>query len=136
MVLRHSRLSSLPSSPAVDRSRLQVVPMVGGAVSPSAVCPPCPEVEVKKRRSPYRLEVTLVAPDQAVIDLWKNDKWVETVGEIDPADLDDGTDVDYLGRIKPDVIWKTLENMQEMLSETRDIDVRLPKKTVIFGAKY
>jgi len=134
MVLRRSRLSSLPLSPAVDRSRLQVVPMGGSMVSPSVMCPPCPEVEVKKKYTPYHLEVVLGAPDQAVIHLWKGDNWVETVAEIDPADLDDDSDVDSLGRVKPDVIWETLENVKEMLLETRDMEVRLPKKNVVFGA--
>jgi hypothetical protein len=110
--------------------------MGAGAVSPSAMCPPCPDVEVKKKRTHYHLEVVLGAPDQARVDLWKGDKWVETVADIDPADLDDETDVDSLGRVKPEIIWETLEQCQEMLMDTRDMEVRLPKKNDIFGARY
>jgi hypothetical protein len=102
---------------------------------PVKECPPCSE-PVRKKRTPYHLEVSLVAPDQAQVFLWKGDKFIEMVAEIDPADLDDETDVDSLGRIKPDVIWDTLEMVKDMLSETREIEVRLPKKTDIFAARY
>jgi hypothetical protein len=101
----------------------------------SQMCAPCPE-PVKKRRTPYHLEVSLVSPDQAQIWLWKGDKVEELVAEIDPADLDDENDLDSLGRLNPDVIWGTLEECREMLSDTREIEVRLPKKTDIFAARY
>jgi hypothetical protein len=98
-------------------------------------CAPCPELPAKKRYTPYHLEVILDAPDQARVVLWKGDKFVEMVAEIDTADLDDDV-LDSMGRLKPELIWDTLEECREMLSETREMEVRLPKKTDIFGARY
>jgi hypothetical protein len=106
------------------------IPMSGVAQT----CAPCPE-PAKKLRTPYHLEVILDAPDQARVVLWKGDKFVEMVAEIDPADLDDDA-LDSMGRLKPELIWDTLEECREMLLETREIEVHLPKKTDIFGARY
>lgn len=90
-----------------------------------------------KRLKPikYNLTVTLVAPDQAKIDLWRGDRFVEMVAEVDPADLEE-TDFDFMGRLKPSVIWGALQTARQYLLETRGIVPVTPSKHKVFQADY
>lgn len=90
-----------------------------------------------KRLKPikYSLTVTLVAPDQVKIDLWRGDKFVEMIAEVDPAELEE-TAFDFMGRLKPSVIWGALQTAKQYLHETRGIVPVMPSKHKIFQADY
>ena len=129
MVMRHSRLSGIGGPVLRPEHRLQPI------AAPVASGMPCEDISVPARRTPFHLAVSLVAPDHAIVDLWKGDKFVQTVSEVDAADLLDG-DLDAQGRISPRVIWDVLGEAKQMLKETEHRDVRLPGKSDVYGANY
>jgi len=87
------------------------------------------------KSSGYSLQVTMVSPDQVKIDLWKGDKFIEMVAEVDPADLDESA-FDFAGRLKPSVIWGALQTAKQYMQETRGIVPDVPAKHTIYQADY
>jgi len=133
MVRRSSRLSGLNGSKLRPENRLDVVPVYApaGAVD----VPPVSDVVPKRRSSPFHLVVSLVSPDQAMIDLYDGKRLMYTVSKVEVTDLND-TDIDEMGRILPKTVWRALEDAKKSLAETPAQDARLPLKSEIFGASY
>lgn len=87
------------------------------------------------KQSGYSLSVTLVSPDQAEIDLWKDGKLVKTIMDIDPSDVDDSA-LDAQGRLKPSTIWNALQDAVQYVNDTYGASPTLPAKHEIFDGNY
>jgi hypothetical protein len=83
----------------------------------------------------YFLGVTLVSPDQAFIDLYKNGRHVETVAEVTPLDLSH-EDMDWMGRIKPQAIWSLLQSYAKYVFQSKGVIPQLPDKADVFQGQY
>jgi hypothetical protein len=98
---------------------------IGSAVRPAR----------RLRKSAYSLSVTLVSPDQAEIDLWKNGKWVRTVMDIEPSDLNESK-LDAQGRLKPSTILEGIQSAVQYVEDTYGSTPRTPNKSEIYDADY
>lgn len=134
MVRRSSRLSGLNGAMLRPENRLDVVPVSAPAGAVADV-QDVPSLHVKKRRCPYHLVVSMVAPDQAMIDLFEGNRWMYTVSKVESTDLPE-TELDVMGRIHPNAVWHALEKARESLGETPAKDACLPSRSDVFGARY
>lgn len=114
-MVRRSRLRSLPSSPFAERMRLPIA--------------------LTANPEKYFLGVTLVSPDQAFIDLYKNGQHVETIAEVTPLDLSH-EDMDWMGRIKPQAIWSLLQSYAKYIFQSKGVIPDLPDKADVFQGQY
>lgn len=81
------------------------------------------------------LRVTMGAPDHFFVNLYEDGKLVRSVGEVSLDNLGED-DLDEIGRVKPEAVWKMVNELADNLALTMNERPVVPDKFAILGSNY